>query len=110
MRKVLIVVIVALTTFNFISCKKKEKEKVGYEKVINNIYKSEDYLFHFIDSEKSHFYNIYNSRVDSTAYYVAYYHVEGDTLMTNFMKGRILDDRLLLRLTSSNEDIIFLKQ
>lgn len=110
MRSALLLTI--LSVFVFASCKKqeKEKEKVGYEKVINNIYKSEDFLFHFIDSEKSHFYNIINNEVDSSTLYVVYYRVEGDSLRTNFLRGRILEDRLALRYLGDNEDIIFMKQ
>lgn len=110
MRSALLSTITILSVFIFVSCEKKEKEKVGYEKVLNNIYKSEDFLFHFIDSEKSHFYNVINNEVDSSTLYVAYYSVEGDSLRTNFLRGKILEDRLALRFLGDNEDIIFMKQ
>ncbi len=98
MQKVFFVVIAVLTTFNLISCKKKEKEKVGYEKVFNNIYKGKSFLFDFYDPAKCYIYAVWeDGTMDSVPNAIDSYQVRNDSIILTYFSGTIHQNKIVLK-------------
>lgn len=100
MQKILLLSIVALSSVLFLAC---EKKKAGYERVMYNIYKGENYLFEFYESSNCYIYNIWNGTLDSNSMVREKYRVDGDSIHLEYFKGVIGEDKLFLKYSTYPE-------
>lgn len=112
MNKLKLFFIVVFSILLFIACNKKEKENVGYKKVINNKYQWDKQVFHFGTSDSCYCMIVDNVGVtDSNTVLKFDYIVRGDSIIIDYnsYKGIIKNDRLILKYGSIPQEMEFIK-
>lgn len=100
MNKLVLFFTLTFSSLLLVACDKKEKEKVGYEKVIYNKYQWNDLLFHFTEPDTCFYMTVSsNGTIDPQTRLQADYMVQGDSIFINRNSyiGVIKSDRLILK-------------